>query len=190
MVGNDSQRAPDDERIGFFKLDMTLEQDGYLGAMLVTDRLGKPVEFRVTYPIKPSLVQRTIYGASLLPHIGIELCGKPLYETLINKPVLLLVEEDRFLPLSEKIDGFMARVKRSRQIAQSTQEDIAETLLAHPTSRFEPVIIRWPSHYSMPIRQHALKALESFFTNNDLIEPFERIHLAVKVLAQEDTRFR
>ncbi|NOZ28515.1 MAG: hypothetical protein GXP39_10750 [Chloroflexi bacterium] len=135
------------ERVGFFKLAMTPGQDGFLGALLVTDHIGKPVEFRVTYPVKPSLVQQTIYGASLIPHIGIELCGRPLYEMLETKPSLLLVEDDQFLPLSEAVTGFVARVRRPEQLTELVQEDSEETLLTHPTSRFQPLAIAWPSHY-------------------------------------------
>ena len=177
------------ERVGFFKLVVTLDQDGFVGALLVTDRIGKPMEFRVTYPVKPSLVQRTIYGASLIPHIGVELCGRPLYEMLETKPSLLLVENEQFLPLNETVAGIVARIRRPEQLTELVQEDSEETL-AHPTSRFQPLAITWPSNYDRNVRLRARQFLEKLFEGMDLIEPFERIERAVKVLAKEDQRFQ
>ena len=79
------------DMIGFYSLVATSDEKGYLGALLVTDDIGKPEEFRVTHPVKPTLLQRQIYGETLIPHIGVSLCGVPLYEALKNKPSLLLV---------------------------------------------------------------------------------------------------
>lgn len=64
--------------IGFLSLIETEAKDGYLGALLVTDARGIPQEFRCTHPVKPTTVQKSLYGDTLLPHIGINLCGIPL----------------------------------------------------------------------------------------------------------------
>jgi len=72
------------DTIGFYALLSTTDNKGFVGALLITDDLGKPEEFRVTYPVKPTTLQRQLYGDSLIPHIGIELCGKPLYQALRN----------------------------------------------------------------------------------------------------------
>ena len=46
-------------------------EEGVLrGGILVTDAQGKPVEFRCTSPIRPNAVQRTLYGGTLMTHIG------------------------------------------------------------------------------------------------------------------------
>ena len=62
-------------------------EDGVLrGGILVTDAHGKPVEFRCTSPIRPNTVQRTLYGGTLMPHIAVELVGKPLIQAVQASP--------------------------------------------------------------------------------------------------------
>ena len=70
--------------LAFFAVRRTLDDIGYVGAVLVTDSQGIPKEFRCTHPIKPSTVQKALFGGNLEPHIDIDLCGKPLMEALTN----------------------------------------------------------------------------------------------------------
>ncbi|MEZ4619252.1 MAG: hypothetical protein R2867_27585 [Caldilineaceae bacterium] len=71
------QSVKQEKHIAFYKLIYDSEAKNLLGAILVLDELGKPQEFRVTYPVKPTMIQRQLYGDALVPHVGIELCGKP-----------------------------------------------------------------------------------------------------------------
>lgn len=176
--------------VGFFKLVSTSGRDGFLGALLVTDCISKPLEFRVTLPVKPSAVQRTIYGASLIPHIGVDLCGKPLYEMLETKPSLLLIEDERLLRLSQAIPGHVVLVRPREDLTQSAQEPSPDTVLSEPNGRFPPISVSYPSHYDSPTCQEALRLVKTIFSRIDLLEPFQRIENAVRVLAQEDERFR
>ena len=38
---------------------------GYLGGVLVADEFGLPVEFRHTLPVRPTKLQRALYGDAL-----------------------------------------------------------------------------------------------------------------------------
>ena len=46
-----------DEYIAFYSLEVTKDKKGVIGAILVTDDLGMPQEFRVTFPVKPTNLQ-------------------------------------------------------------------------------------------------------------------------------------
>jgi len=46
--------------LAFLSLCETLSRDGYIGAILVTDERGIPQEFRCTYPVKPTMIQRVL----------------------------------------------------------------------------------------------------------------------------------
>lgn len=178
------------QRIAFFKLSPTSDAKGFLGAILVTDEIGRPLEFRVTYPVKPTAVQRTLYGVSLIPHIGVELCGKPLYNLLQERPALLLVEDDRFLPLSTAIATPVARVRPVDGLSEYIEEDTKEVLLNSPDKRFTSVAVAFPGHYEVHQRESIIRQLQDFLSRMDLIEPFQRIERALEVLADEDERFR
>ncbi len=60
----------------------------YRGAILVTDDWGKPLEFRCTAPVKPTAVQRTLYGSTLTPHLLVALIAKPLMDALNEEPAV------------------------------------------------------------------------------------------------------
>ena len=60
----------------------------YRGAILVTDDWGKPLEFRCTPPVKPTAVQRTLYGSTLTPHLLVALIAKPLMDALNEEPAV------------------------------------------------------------------------------------------------------
>jgi hypothetical protein len=66
--------------LGFLTLQETLNKDGYIGAILITDTGGVPQEFRCTHPVKPTVIQKPLYGDTLEPYIGVNLCGVPLVD--------------------------------------------------------------------------------------------------------------
>ena len=72
----------ENELLGFIILVENEAKDGYLGAILIIDQSGVPQGFRVTFPVKPTLVQKTIYGDSLESYIGVEMCGIPLRKSV------------------------------------------------------------------------------------------------------------
>lgn len=56
------------------------------GGILVTDGETKPLEFRCTSPIRPSSLQKVLYGKTLDGHMALELIGLPLIKRLSEKP--------------------------------------------------------------------------------------------------------
>ena len=87
------------QHIGFLTLEQTKQKDGYIGAILVTDSRGVPVDFRATHPVKPSAVQKTLYGDALEPYVALELCGKQLLQAVRTKPDLLIVSRPDLLDI-------------------------------------------------------------------------------------------
>jgi len=160
----------------------------YIGAVLVTDMSGVPQEFRCTHPVKPTAVQRVLYGATLVPYIGIELCGKPLVSSLQKKPMLLLLAQSSLLDLRMDVscpilvvskEGDAFEVKASGTSGQSSAK-VGRT-------GFPTLVIQ--AHSAYPTDQAAgTKILES--ATFDLPEAFERITKAIQTLAEQDTRFQ
>ncbi|HEY69959.1 MAG TPA: hypothetical protein G4O08_05180 [Anaerolineae bacterium] len=82
-------------------LDLASFDDGaaFRGACLVTDANTQPVEFRVSGAIRPTKLQRMLYGESLHRTICIDLVGLPITQTLETKPLVLVVRDAEFLKL-------------------------------------------------------------------------------------------
>jgi hypothetical protein len=93
------------QKIGFLELCPTDTADtGFVGALLVTDQQGVPLEFKCTESIKPNPTQRILYGEKMKPHILTKLCGAPLLNLVTNKPTILFVSQSAFLDIRNEID--------------------------------------------------------------------------------------
>ena len=74
---------------------------GYVGGLLVTNRIGRPLEFQCTTPVKPNKTQEVLYGPTLESYLYSDVLGKTLLERMAVKPDLLLIEQEELLPLRE-----------------------------------------------------------------------------------------
>jgi len=171
------------QTLGYYSLPKI--KDGYIGAILVIDKEGKPVEFRTTYPVKPTAVQMTLYGDSLLPTINIELCGQPLYQALSHKPDILLIENTTLLPLAKKISGRLAHITPFDRNVTSAQHK-----LTSPNNQFNPLMVTYPDYYNSNDHTFIVNQLADFFKTVNLVEPFQRIMVALNALANENSNFR
>lgn len=156
---------------------------GYRGGLLVTDGRGKPLEFRCTSPIRPSQVQRILYGRTLIPYIAVQLIGVPLTNSVMEKPTLFVVSQDVFLDLRDSIHQPVLFVRRQGDAIRTGSQsqgrpEFEPVLLECEGARFDPIVVE--SH-----RRYAEEALQSrhqlreIFDHLDLLEPFERVGKAL-----------
>ncbi len=181
------------ENIAFFTVEPTKDNKGFLGAMLVTNDLGMPEEFRVTYPVKPTLLQRQLYGESLMVHIGVTLCGLPLQKALKTKPEIYIVSDKRYLPLANEIKELVAQIEKVGEafaVGGSGSTSPLRRKIQSKSGRFQPLSVLIPSTFDEARHQETLKILEKHFQSIDLVEPFERIRGALQALEAQDERFR
>ncbi len=83
----------------------TFDEGGSIrGGCLVTDGVTRPLEFRVSGPIRPSSLQRVLYGDLLMEYICTDLIGLPMLQTLELHPEMVLVREAEFLKLRPRIE--------------------------------------------------------------------------------------
>ena len=163
-------------------------EDGVLrGGILVTDTHGKPVEFRCTSPIRPNAVQRTLYGDTLMPHIAVELVGKPLVQAVQASLDVVLVHQEEFLLLRTKCEKPLLLGRRQgeeMQLAEESGKSQPEVVLSSHSGKFAPVVITCHWDYLDDIAQ-CKESLGWMFSNCDLIEPFERIKTALATLHEQ-----
>ncbi len=87
--------------LGFLRI---VEVDGaFVGGMLVTNRMGRPLEFQCTTPVCANRTQQILYGTTLRPFLFCELIGRTLFERLQVKPQLILVSQRELLELREHV---------------------------------------------------------------------------------------
>lgn len=180
--------------IGFLSLYETLFHDGYLGALLLTDLKGIPQEFRCTHPVKPTTIQKPLYGNALEPYIGVNLCGIPLIKSLQNKPLIIAVNKDFLLGVRVESPYPVIFVRRAGEAIEIKPSDASETIpkgerIDSSTGRFQPIVcVPHPNYIDdqMLVRE----ILEEIFSYFDLLEPFERMAKAIEILCKQDKRFQ
>jgi hypothetical protein len=97
--GNDNEKV-------FAFLDLATFDDGgsIRGGCLVTDGQTRPLEFRVSGAIRPTSLQKILYGDTLHEYICNELVGLPMMKALESNPDLVLVRDAEFLKLRPTMD--------------------------------------------------------------------------------------
>jgi len=180
--------------LGFLALYQTSSKDGYLGAILITDLHGIPEEFRCTHPVKPTTIQKPLYGNTLQPYIGVNLCGIPLIESIQKKPSLIMVPDEFLLDVRTACPCPVVLIRRAGEAIEIGTSDSPETTLAREridcsTGKFQPIIFS-PCYDFDDDMASAREILERIFPFFDPLEPFERISKAIEVLGKQDTRFQ
>jgi hypothetical protein len=170
--------------------------DGYVGALLVLNEAGVPLEFRATFPVRPTVTQRILFGDALEPHIGIELCGKPLLKASAHRLAVLLVSHALLINVRGAAQCPVLHVLQAGAAdaaAPAAPAASAPTGRSHPLEskggRFPPVVVRAALQFPGDV-DAARPVIERFHADNDLLEPFARIVKAVDRLRSEDERFR
>lgn len=180
--------------LAFFAMRHTQDQEGYIGAILVTNDHGLPIEFRCTHPVRPTLVQKALYGSNLDSHVGFELCGKPLLGELTSRPSACLVESTGMLGLRGVVPLPLLHLNRLGEVLSVRDSSDAGSgrrteRLDSGASDFQPLIVSCYAGFESDI-EDTREALQQVFQYVDLLEPFDRVTTAVAILGERDERFR
>jgi hypothetical protein len=160
--------------------------EGYVGAVLITDLKGVPLEFRCTHPIKPDAIQLSLYGSTFLPHVGVELCGKPLIEAVKNKPKFILVNQSYLLHLDSSSPYPVILVRTAGQ-----QEKVTDDL----GSDYQREVIKLHdfqvSTLEVVSRKETMDKLQEHMqklcSEINILEPFDRMEKAIELVARKNT---
>ncbi len=150
--------------------------EAYRGAILVTDECSKPLEFRCTAPVRPTQLQRTLYGKSLLPHILTELIGGPLITSVREKPQLILIADEAYFDVRRKVSFPVIHVSRATE-SRAQQQDRAKSkslLLQCASGKFAQVEIGAHWEFTSDLDTTG-ERLRDWFGHWDLTEPFQRL---------------
>jgi len=175
---------------GFLVVEKTVAEDGYVAALMVTDNRGYPLEFKASTPIRPSLVQKTLYGGQLEHFIGVELCGKTLIQQAARKTKLILVPERNLLDIADQVNVNMIALWRAGESIKLEDElkSVSRGTIKPTSSTFQPVVYEG-RFIDDTNEKEVITFLQECANRFDLVEAFERIRSALKLLAKEDSRY-
>ncbi|HQX15070.1 MAG TPA: hypothetical protein PLA27_01520 [Anaerolineales bacterium] len=145
-------------------MDATVFSDGSIrGGILTTDVETRPYEFRVTSPIKPTQVQQILYGASLKDYVYGELICTPLVKATKEKLSMVLVKEIFLISMRPLVSVPVIIVRSSN----SQTSDGIRSVSFSPHQNFRNEL------------SFAQTILTPVMQKHDLLEPFERLRLAL-----------
>ncbi|MCJ7553660.1 MAG: hypothetical protein MUO34_07225 [Ignavibacteriaceae bacterium] len=169
-------------KIAFLETYTLEDNGGIMGAILVADAETKPLEFRVTAPVKPTTFQKTLYGDVLLEHVLVELISVPLLNAINEQIDLILVKDPLFLGANSKQAIRVLRIttdEKSKSRAGSKAEEIkqssGEKLYIETSKKFESEL------------QGIKESLERIAEHRNLIEPFDRLKIACEQVQSQKT---
>jgi hypothetical protein len=176
-MDTNQQTAASSPTVGFLGYREFDDGEAYRGAILVTDEWGKPLEFRCTAPVRPTQLQRTLYGKSLLPHVLTELIGAPLISAVREKAQLILIADEAYFDVRHKVSIPVIRVTRPTGGSKAKQDEQAKSkslLLQSASGKFTQIEVE--AHWKFPADLDSSgDRLRDLFGRWDLTEPFQRL---------------
>ena len=85
--------VPGRDRVIGYPAVTTQEPLFYVGGVLVADEYGLPVEFRHTLPVRPTKLQRALYGAALDRYLRSVVIAQRLVAGIEHDPAVVLVSD-------------------------------------------------------------------------------------------------
>ena len=162
-----ADQVSSEARLAF--IDISVFDDGSIrGGVLVTDLETRPYEFRVTTPVKPTPMQRVLYGKTLPEYVYGELISFPLVRAVKEKISLAIVKNENLLIMRPKlsIPVVLIFTKTDGITTGQTAETIgAFAFRAHPAYAGEG---DW-----------ANTLLTDLIARHDPFEPFSRLKTAM-----------
>ena len=158
----------------------------FRGASLVVDQRGIPMDFRYTDPIRPSRLERILYGSALDVYLREELILQSLLGAVETSPSLWVCNEgDLLVPLKTAGKGraiFLAPLEAAGAVEPMGE---AEVLLIQADSVSAPL----RASFSPGTRPDEIKQVVSLLVEAartmELLEPFGRIEKALLSLKEE-----
>ncbi|HKI79831.1 MAG TPA: hypothetical protein VKA26_14920 [Ignavibacteriaceae bacterium] len=171
-------------KIAFLESYALKEKEGIMGAILVTDIDTKPIEFRVTAPIKPTNFQKTLYGNVLMEHILVELISVPLLGAISQEIDLIIVRDPLFLGANSKQGIRVVRVFDKNDAI--SRENSKKEEVSSPNSDNPKIYLEISKKYEGELPE-IKENIMSIAEGRNLLEPFERLKVACEQVHLQKT---
>lgn len=154
------------------------------GASLVVDLRGIPLDFRYTDPIRPTRLERVLYGSALDTYLKEELILQSLLGAAEVKPQLwACADADLLLPLknlSKTKSVLLSPSSRAPMEAAGQVEATSDpsSFLLQADSVSAPLRMTFPSGVRPDEVQQTAELLTEAARTMELLEPFSRIQKA------------
>jgi hypothetical protein len=177
--------------LGYLTVD---ERENYFrGAALVTDSRGIPTDFRYTEPVRPTKLERILYGSALDIYLREEIILGNLLDAIETKPSLWLVRDEELMTPIQKMSRLPAIT-----IEPSTRAPLDVSGQCEPTAE-HGVFVFQADNISAPLRliitdentpklSQFTDILTAAAEEMELMEPFTRIAKAIEAVSESESK--
>jgi len=177
------------------------------GGALVVNETTEPLEFRCTSAVRPTKLQKILWGARLDTHITSILLGVPLVQALAQEFTLIVARDLAFGDLRDELGFPVVFLSHDTEIEyyddERKTEDEGETdddtseptdendqpmdILTDRTGRFEPIIVKCHPKHPEDVAT-GREILAPMLLTQDIFDPFKRISAALDIVHEEEAK--
>lgn len=179
----------EEKKIAFVTMK-NVASGGCLGAVLVTDQKGFPLEFRYTEPIIPTKIQKVLYGGGIEKYIKVDVVLDSLLKVLSNNYDALVVDDEVLLGYKEAKNIVKLSIAKAPSLSAKGQiQKLSDTecLLQIALSQ-EPIRLQLPS--GTKCEGESFEIIKQLLTevgdNIDIVEPLDRVRKSVDLVCKRE----
>lgn len=164
---------------------------GYIGAILITDYKGYPLEFQYTDPIAPTKVQQVLYGSGLEKYIKVDVIMDSLIKVISSRIDLFIVQDEELLNYKTSLaDIVRVSVAKKAQVVEGqdlTKIKGSEYVL-NIKSAGGPIRLQFANAISEEDEKFqkivdSIKETSSFI---DVYEPLDRVYKSIELITKQE----
>jgi hypothetical protein len=177
--------------IGYLTVDS--KENYFIGAALVTDFRGIPADFRYTEPVRPTRLERILYGGALDIYLREEVILDNLLGAVETRPVIWLVGDSELIAPVQKLSKMPAMTlepsSRSPLDASGQYEPTLESnVFLFQADNISAPLLLTVLDESIPLVSQFVQTLASAAEGMELLEPFGRISKALEAVSESAPR--
>ncbi len=181
-------RSVPQQGVGYY---CQLGSDGkHIGAMLVTNRIGVPLEFKYTEPVTVTRLQKILYGAVLDRYLQETLLRECLARELSSYPEYFITDFDTKEYLGTLAGREMIAIQEVRPALKGQTQPVAIARSRESIVEIEdgPTMRVAFSTSDDTVRQVIIGWLKEVAKTMDVVEPIERVKAALRAILVEGRR--
>lgn len=184
-------QAPGKQLIGYLTIET--RDNFFRGSALVTDSRGIPADFRYTEPVRPTKLERILYGGALDIYLREEVILDNLVKAVESKPNLWLVDSEELIKPLQKLAKIPAIAVEQTQRAPLEQSGHYEMTTEAGVFIFQADNISAPIRLCVSeenvnqISQFA-QLLAAAAEDMELLEPFNRMTKAMDAVSESELK--
>src|SRR6056297_255905 len=164
--------------LGYLMVTRTSDNE-YVGGIMVTDPYAIPVEFKYSEPIKPTGLQKILYGNSIEKYLLVDVIAKKLLQNIEEKPKFILIEDSRLLDIQFKTPIIYINMP-TKGSEESKEGSVRDELTKESLESGYEII------FSGTLTSDDTKWLERISDEIDILEPFHRLREALNYVCSEE----